>query len=29
MKLFAPLMKGDYKTFAGDQLAEAWEWIKS
>lgn len=28
-KLFAPLMKGDVKTFSGDQLAEAWEWIKS
>ena len=29
MKLFAPLMKGDYQTFSGDQLAEAWEWIKA
>ena len=29
MKLFAPLLKGDYQTFSGDQLAEAWEWIKS
>lgn len=29
MKLFAPLLQGDYQTFAGDRLAEAWEWIKS
>jgi hypothetical protein len=28
MKLFAPLMKGDVKTFASDQLTQAWEWIR-
>jgi hypothetical protein len=29
MKLFAPLMKGEVKTFSGDQLPKAWEWLKS
>ena len=29
MKLFAPLMKGDVKTFSGDQLPEAWDWIRA
>jgi hypothetical protein len=27
MKLFAPLMPGDVKVFAGEQLSEAWEWM--
>jgi hypothetical protein len=29
MKLFAPLMQGDVKTFSGEKLPQAWEWIKS
>jgi hypothetical protein len=29
MKLFAPLMKGDVKTFSGEQLSKAWEWISA
>ncbi len=29
MKLFAPLMEGDAKTFSGDHLQEAWNWIRS
>jgi hypothetical protein len=29
MKLFAPLMKGDVKTFPIDQFPKAWEWIRS
>jgi SpoIIAA-like len=29
MKLFAPLMAGEARIFHGDQLPEAWEWIKS
>jgi hypothetical protein len=28
-KLFAPLMEGDVKTFPGNQLPQAWEWIRS
>jgi SpoIIAA-like len=28
MKLFAPLMTGESRTFPGEQLPEAWEWIK-
>jgi hypothetical protein len=27
MKLFAPLMQGEYKTFATGELSKAWEWI--
>jgi hypothetical protein len=29
MKIFAPLMQGDTKVFAGEQLPEAWEWIRA
>lgn len=29
MKLFAPLMEGDVKTFSDGQLQEAWDWIRS
>jgi SpoIIAA-like len=29
MKLFAPLMKGDVKTFSGEQLSTAWNWIRA
>jgi SpoIIAA-like len=29
MKLFAPLMSGETRTFPGEQLPEAWEWIKN
>ncbi|MEW5856587.1 MAG: STAS/SEC14 domain-containing protein [Cyanobacteriota bacterium] len=29
MRLFAPLMKGDVKTFSVNQLREAWDWIRS
>jgi hypothetical protein len=29
MKLFAPLMKGELKSFSRDQLSAAWEWLKS
>jgi SpoIIAA-like len=29
MKLFAPLMQGDVKTFPGEQLSKAWEWIRT
>jgi hypothetical protein len=29
MKLFAPLMQGEVKIFAGDQLPQAWEWLKA
>ena len=29
MKIFAPLMQGDTKVFAGEQLSEAWEWIRA
>lgn len=29
MKLFAPLMKGDVKIFSGEQLSEAWKWIRA
>ena len=29
MKLFAPLMQGEVKTFSGDQLAKAWDWLRS
>jgi hypothetical protein len=29
MKLFAPLMKGELKNFPREQLAAAWEWLKS
>lgn len=29
MKIFAPLMKGDTKVFAVEQLPEAWEWIRA
>jgi len=28
MKLFAPLIKVDVKIFSGEQLSEAWEWIR-
>jgi hypothetical protein len=28
-KFFANLMEGEVKTFAGEQLADAWDWIKS
>jgi hypothetical protein len=28
-KLFAHVMTGEVKTFPGEQLAAAWEWIKS
>ena len=28
MKLFAPLMTGEVRTFPGEQLPEAWEWLK-
>jgi hypothetical protein len=29
MKVFAHFMPGDSKTFAGEQLQEAWDWIRS
>ncbi len=29
MKIFAPLMKGEHKTFAAGQLSKAWEWIRA
>jgi len=29
MRLFAPLMPGQTKSFASDQAAEAWAWIKA
>jgi hypothetical protein len=29
MKLFAPLMKGDVKTFPSDRPPRAWRWIRS
>jgi hypothetical protein len=29
MKLFKPLLGGEAKIFAGDQLKEAWEWLRS
>ncbi len=29
MKLFGPLMEGDVKTFSGDQISKAWEWIRA
>lgn len=29
MKLFAPLMQGEVKTFPTNQLPNAWEWIRS
>ena len=29
MKLFAPLMKGEVKTFSAGQLSKAWEWISA
>ncbi len=29
MKIFAPLMQGDTKLFAVEQLSEAWEWIRA
>jgi hypothetical protein len=28
MKLFAPLMQGETKTFPPEQLPEAWQWLK-
>jgi SpoIIAA-like len=28
MKLFAPLMQGEMKTFPEEHLPEAWEWLK-
>jgi hypothetical protein len=28
-KLFAHVMPGEVKTFPGEQLAAAWEWIKA
>jgi hypothetical protein len=28
IKLFAPLMKGNARTFPSEQLEEAWDWIK-
>ena len=28
MKLFAPLMAGEMKTFPPEQLSEAWQWLK-
>ena len=29
LKIFSPLMKGEIKVFPPEQLAQAWEWIKS
>jgi hypothetical protein len=29
MKLFAPLLKGELKSFPREQLSAAWEWLKS
>ena len=29
MKIFAPLMKGEHKTFSAGQLSKAWEWIRA
>jgi len=29
MELFAHFMPGDSKTFTGEQLQEAWDWIRS
>jgi hypothetical protein len=28
-RLFAHVMAGEVKTFSGEQLAGAWEWIKA